>query len=143
MIIAKILGVVLLVFWVCFIPVGRHWCRRLGGLMYATVFQWHVLPFIVGVGLIISGSIWFVFVLPGAWVLSRMFPNFFMFVFPLVTGWVYGGLIYSSLGGNSKVSYYLSSVTGVVFMFLVCTVVTAIVVGPERVRNSYSNKGED
>ena len=92
---AKALGFILLLAWLVYIPVGRYWFSRRGGLVYATVFQWHILPFIVGIGLIISGSLWVILVLPVAWILSIFFPNFFMFVFPLVTGWVHGGLIYS------------------------------------------------
>jgi len=122
----------LLVAWLVYIPVGRYWFRRKEGLLYATVFQWHILPFIVGMGLIISGSLWVILVLPVAWILSIFFPNFFMFVFPLVTGWVQGGLVYSCFHSGSKLWYFLSSVIGVLCMFLICTVVTAIVAGPHN-----------
>jgi hypothetical protein len=131
-IIAKVLGVILLLFWLVFIPVGRYWFRRMRGLMYATVFQWHILPFIVGVGLIASGKILVILVLPVAWILSIFFPTFFMFVFPLVTGWVNGGLVYSRFYSDSKLLYYLSSGIGVLCMFLLCTIVTAIVTAPAK-----------
>jgi hypothetical protein len=98
--------------------------------MYATVFQWHILPFIVGTGLILSGSLWVILVLPVAWILSIFFPKFFMFVFPLVAGWVNGGLVYSYFYEDSKVWYYVSSGIGALCMFLLCTIVTAIVAGP-------------
>lgn len=131
-IIAKVLGVVLLLLWLVFIPVGRHWFRRMRGLMYATVFQWHILPFIVGVGLIISGNLLVILVLPVVWVLSIFFPKFFMFVFPLITGWVNGGLVYSYFYSGSKLWYYVSSGIGVLCMFLVCTIITAIVCAPAQ-----------
>lgn len=129
-IIAKVLGIFLLLLWLVFIPLGRHWFRRMRGLMYATVFQWHILPLIIGIGLIASGNLLVILVLPVAWILSIFFPKFFMFVFPLVTGWVNGGLVYSCYYSESKLWYYVSSGIGVLFMFLVCTVVTAIVCGP-------------
>jgi len=130
--IAKLLGYILLLLWLVFIPVGRCCFRRMRGLMYATVFQWHILPFIVGVGLIGSGNLLVILVLPVAWILSIFFPNFFMFVFPLVTGWVNGGLVYSRFYPNSKLWYYVSCAIGVLVMFLLCTIVTAIVAAPRK-----------
>lgn len=129
-IIAKVLGVILLIAWLIHIPVGRYWFRRRGDLMYATVFQWHILPFIIGTGLIISGSLWVILAMPVAWILSIFFPNFFMFVFPLITGWVYGGLVYTFFNSGSKLWYYVSCGVGTLATFLVCTIVTAIVAGP-------------
>lgn len=129
-IIAKVLGVILLIAWLIHIPVGRYWFRRRGGLMYATVFQWHILPFIIGIGLIISGSLWVILAMPVAWILSIFFPNFFMFVFPLIIGWIYGGLVHPFFNSGSKLCYYVSCGVGTLAMFLVCTIVTAIVAGP-------------
>ena len=134
-IIAKVLGILLLLLWLVFILVGRYWFRRMRGLMYATVFQWHILPFIVGVGLIASGKLLVILVLPVAWILSIFFPKFFTFVFPLVTGWVNGGLVYSYFYSDSKVWYFVSSGIGVLCMFLLCTIVTAIVCA--QARNDY------
>lgn len=129
-IIARVLGGILLLVWLIHIPIGRSYFRQAGAVMYATVFQWHILPFIVGTGLIISGSLWVILALPAAWILSIFFPNFFMFVFPLVVGWVHGGLVYSNFYSGSKSWYYMSSGLGVLCMFLFCTIVTAIVTAP-------------
>lgn len=132
--IAKALGIILLLLWLIFIPVGRYWFHRMRGLMYATVFQWHVLPFIVGLGLIFSGNLMVILVLPIAWILSTFFPKFFMFVFPLITGWFNGGLVYSYFYTDSKLWYYASSAMGVLFMFIVCTIITAIVTTPAKTK---------
>lgn len=129
-ILAKVLGVILLLAWLILIPVGRYWFRRRGGLMYATVFQWHILPFIIGVGLIASGNVLAILAFPLAWILSIFFPNFFMFVFPLVTGWINGGLVYSCFYSESTLWYYVGCAVGTLGTFLVCTIVTAIVAGP-------------
>lgn len=131
-IIAKVIGIILILLWLVFIPVGRYWFRRMRGLMYATVFQWHILPFVVGVGLIASGKLLVILVLPVAWILSIFFPKFFMFVFPLVTGWINGGLVYSCFYSDSTFWYYVSSGIGVLCMFLLCTIVTAIVTAPAK-----------
>ena len=129
-IITRALGVLLLLAWLALIPLGRYWFQRKGGLMYATVFQWHILPFIVGTGLFISGSLWVILTLPVVWVLSIFFHNFFMFIFPLIIGWVYGGLVYTYFYSRSKLWYYVSSGIGVLCMFIICTIVAAIVAGP-------------
>jgi len=129
-IIARVLGVILLLAWLVYIPVGRHWFRRSGGLMYATIFQWHILPFIIGTGLLASGNSLVILALPVAWILSIFFPNFFMFVFPLVTGWINGGLVCSYFYQDPKLLYYVYSAVGTLVTFLVCTVITAIVAGP-------------
>jgi hypothetical protein len=78
-------------------------------------------------GLIISGRLWVILVLPAAWILSMFFPNFFMFIFPLITGWVNGGLVYEYFSSASGFWYYASCALGTLFMFLLCTVVIAIV----------------
>jgi len=115
--------------WLVFIPIGRYYFGRLRGLMYATVFQWHILPFIVGVGLILSGSLWLVLILPAAWILSfaPFFPYFIvMYLLVIVSGWVYGGLIFSYFSSTSKLWYYASRAMGVLFMFISCTIIMAI-----------------
>ena len=87
-VVSRVLGSLLLIAWLVFIPIGRYYFVRLRGLMYATVFQWHILPFIVGMGLVISGNLWVLLTIPVVWILSIFFPNFFMFVFPLIVGQV-------------------------------------------------------
>jgi len=97
--------------------------------MYATVFQWHILPFIVGMGLVISGSLWVILALPVAWILSIFFPNFFIFIFPLPVGGVYGNAFFSYLYPNSTVWYYAGGIIGIISMFILCTIVVAYVCG--------------
>ncbi len=128
-VVSRVLGSLLLIAWLVFIPIGRYYFVRLRGLMHATVFQWHVLPFIVGMGLVISGNLWVLLTMPVVWILSRVFPNFFMFVFPLPVGWVYGNVIFSYLHPNSKVWYYAGGVIGIISMFILCTIVVAYVCG--------------
>ena len=128
-VVSRVLGSLLLVVWLVFIPMGRYYFVRLRGLMYATVFQWHILPFIVGMGLVISGSLWVILALPTVWILSIFFPNFFMFVFPLVIGWCYGNTLSLYLYPNSKVWHYAGGGIGVISMFIFCSVIVAYVCG--------------
>ena len=124
---AKIIGVILLLFWLFFIPVARRYTRIAGSVMYSTVFQYHVLPFIVGVLLILSGNLLILIIFPIAWVLSRFYPTFFMFVFPLMFGGVFGSKIFTDFFPNSKIWFYGGGVIGVLFMFIFCTVMVAII----------------
>jgi len=201
-IIAKVLGAILLLLWLVFIPAGRICLRQMGNLlfweptnnlneklklwleqtgnfqkitvsiihkaiirtwaslsagrdslyqegmtrcevdnfqnriMYAMniiIFRWHILPFIVGVGLILSGSLWPLLVLPIAWILSIM--PFFPFstvglLIAIVSGWIYGGLIFSYFSSTSNLWYYISRIMGVSFMFLVWLIIFVIFLFP-------------
>lgn len=126
-VVSRVLGGLLLLAWLFFIPIGRSYFIRLRGLMHATVFQWHILPFIVGMGLVISGSLWVILTLPVAWILSIFFPNFFLYIFPLVCGWGHGNTLFSYFYPNSKVWYYAGGVIGVIFYEVFCAVVVAYV----------------
>jgi len=129
---AKIIGVVLLLLWLFYIPVARRYTRTAGSVMHATVFQYNILPFITGVGLIVSGNLMILIVFPIAWILSRMYPTFFMFGFPLVFGWVLGSQIFKDLFPDSKIWYYGGGAIGLSFMFAFCTIVVAIIMTPSN-----------
>lgn len=97
--------------------------------MHATVFQFNILPLIVAIGLFLSGNLLHLVLGAIAWILAIRFSTFFLFVFPLVTGWVYGGIIVSRFHPKSTAWYYTGSALGVLAMFIVCSVVVAIVMG--------------
>jgi hypothetical protein len=79
-IIAKVLGVILLCFGLLYTFILRRvcWQWQRGSLMYVTVFQWCVLPLITGIGLIISGKLLILLMLPVIWVLSIFFQAFLL-----------------------------------------------------------------
>ncbi|MBW8039265.1 MAG: hypothetical protein FVQ85_04630 [Planctomycetes bacterium] len=121
---------------------GRDYIRQMGAprcdkldnfhnqivyAMYTIIFRWHILPFIIGVGLILSGSLWLILVLAVAWILSVP-PFFFIveFLLVIVSGWVYGGLVYNRFYSGSGLWYYVSSGVGVLCMFLFCYVILAV-----------------
>jgi len=192
-IIAKALGIILLLVWLVFIPAGRvcfrqwrslslweptgnlnkklkmwleqasnfqkitvsiihkaiirEWASLSAGRddylrsMHIITFRWHVLPFIVGVGLILSGSLWLILILPAAWILSFVpfFPYFIvMYLLVIVSGWIYGGLIFSYFSFTSKLWYYASRAMGVLFMFIACTIIVAILKPPKTVQDNES-----
>jgi hypothetical protein len=110
--------------------------NRVSYSMYIITFRWHILPFIVGVGLILSGNLWLVLLLPIAWILSiaPFFPFFIvMWLLVIVSGWIYGGLLFSYFDSTSKLWYWASCAIGVLFMFLACTIIMAIM-GLQKVR---------
>ena len=124
---AKIIGCILLLSWLFFIPVARRYTRTAGSVMYSTVFQYQILPFIVGVGLIVFGNLLILIIFPIAWVLSRLYPTFFMFAFPTICGGVFGSEIFTDFFPNSKIWFYGGGAIGILFMFVFCTVVVAII----------------
>ncbi len=100
--------------------------------MHATVFQFNVLPLIVAIGLFLSGNLLHLVLGAVAWILAIRFSTFFMFVFPLVTGWVYGGIIFSRFYPESTAWYCGGAALGALTMFIVCSVVVGITMGDWR-----------
>ena len=94
-----------------------------------TIFRWCNIPFIVGGGLILSGSLWWILLLPIAWIVTFS-PfcqvNIYAFLMAAVSGWLYGGLIFSYLPSTSKLWYGASHAMGVVFMFTALLVIEII-----------------
>ncbi|MGD2095745.1 MAG: hypothetical protein PVH77_12130, partial [Phycisphaerales bacterium] len=75
---------------------------RITDAIRITTYRWCILPFIVGGGLILSGSLWWILVLPIAWIVTfDKFCRFAVHVLLLV-GWLYGGLIFSYSPSTSK-----------------------------------------
>lgn len=98
--------------------------------MHATVFQYNILPFLVGVSLLVYGSLWLLLMLPVCWVLAVPFSSFFLFILPLVVGWELGCTIFTNLYPGSAAWYWGGGALGAAAMFIVCSVVVAIVTVP-------------
>jgi len=128
--IAQVLGGIVLLLWLFFIPVGRNYIRSHGSVMYATVFQYHVLPLVVGIGLLISGNLWHLPIAVVAWVLSIRFSWFFLHIFPLAAGWAYGSIIFPGMYPNSRWWPWAGGFIGLVGMFAACSVIVALVTRP-------------
>lgn len=97
-----------------------------------TIFRWHILPFIVGVGLILSGNVWLLLVLLIGWIFSFMLipVSKVEFLLAITSGWFYGGLIFSYFSSNSNLWYYTIRIMGVVFMFIVWMIINVIFLFP-------------
>jgi hypothetical protein len=94
-----------------------------------TIFRWCNLPFFVGLGLILSGSLWWILVLPIAWIVTfKPFCQVGIYTILMVTvgGWLNGNLIFSYFPSTSKLSYVASHAMGVVFMFMALLVIEII-----------------
>jgi hypothetical protein len=59
-------------------------------------------------------------------------PSVFTYIIPLVAGWAYGGMIFSDLFPGSRWWYYGGSCIGAISMFVVCTILFAIVFTPPK-----------
>jgi hypothetical protein len=131
---AEILGGILLLAWLVFLPIGRQTMMRQGKVMNATVFQYNVLPFLTGLGLIISGNLWLIPIAIVAWLLSIPFQWFFLYIFPLAVGWAYGSVLFARLYPNSKAWQYGGGAIGLVTIFFFCTIVVAYINTPPKKR---------
>ncbi len=131
---ARIIGSILLLLWLYYIRVARMHVQTHGQVMYATIFQFNILPFIVGISLLLFGNLWFLVMLPVAWVLSIRFPSFFLGCFPLAIGWAIGSMILSNIYPHSKGWYWGGGIIGIVAMVIVCSIVFAIITTPKEKR---------
>jgi len=128
-IMARIAGGILLLAWIYSTAVARRVMAEQGRLVGASVFQLNSLPFIAGMGLILTGNLWVLIALPLAWVLSTSFTSFFLFWFPPLFGAVLGALYADSRGWSGAVGVII----GVAVMALASLLVTALV-SPQRSR---------
>jgi len=127
---ARIIGVFLLLIWIFYISVARKTLRTRDSLLITTIFQFNILPFIVGFALIYTGKLLVLIGIPVLWISAFLFPNFTLYIFPLVFGWVYGTMISSDIFSGSRAWYYGGGVLGVLAMFLICTVIVAFITTP-------------
>jgi hypothetical protein len=123
----RIIGGFLLVVWMWFIFVGRRYVCKRGLVMYSTVFQFNILPFIAGAGLVLSGNLVIIPVIPVVWVLSIFFPQFFLYIFPLVAGGVLGSMVVSQLDLSSSLWGFGGPVLGAAVMFVFCTFIVEVI----------------
>lgn len=139
---ARIFALVILAIWVFLVFDMRRHCRSQGGLAWVIMFQHTILPFIVGISLLISGN--FLVLMFGliAWILSIFFTRFFMFIFPLVVGWNLGRDLSSYWEPLPTFWHYAAGPIGLVVMFIVCTIVTAIVVTHSRGNSGIQQRRE-
>jgi len=119
---SRVIGLVLLVLWLFCIAGIRRAMQIRGTLTQATVFQYCILPLVVGLGLVVTGRLWFLAMLPVAWIFAIPFPSFFLFLFPLVSGWPIGTALADWRGG----------LLGVGLMLVVCSIVSGIIVSPRQ-----------
>jgi hypothetical protein len=99
-----------------------------------TTFRWCDLPFFVGLSLILSGSLWWILVLPIAWIVT--FGPFcqvgiYTTLMATVGGWLYGNLIFSHFPSTSRLWYGASHAIGIVFLFIVLLFIEIILWFPQ------------
>lgn len=131
--VARIVGLLLLVFWIVFLPLTKKYVRERGSIAHATVFQWNVLPMLVGIGMIISSKLSLLIAIPILWLMAIPFSYFLLFLFPMVCGFIYGINIVTAISPDySRFQYYGGGVVGVITLFVICTLVVGYVTGGFR-----------
>jgi len=127
---ARMLGVVLLLAWPLCIYAGRSVMRRSGSITKASVFQWGILPMLTGAGMLASGNLLWLPAAIVAWVLAIPFQAFMLYGLPPVYGAVIGAELGRVLWSTKGVWTLLAGFAGIICMFIICTVVVAVVTKP-------------
>lgn len=108
--------------------------NRFKNAVRITLFRWCDLPFFVGLGLILSGSLWWILVLPIAWMLTfNPFCQVGIYSILMVTvgGWLYGSIIFSYFHSTSKIWFVACHAIGIMFMFVALCVTWFILLFPK------------
>jgi len=88
-----------------------------------------VLPFIVGITMILTGTFLPLFLMPILGILAIRFSGFLLFIFPLVCGWRIGTLIITWFY-DSNGWYYGGGLIGMFAMFCICSIMVAVITTP-------------
>lgn len=128
--VARIIGGLFILMWLVFIPVNRYYVRAKGvhadlKRLKGSVFQFNILPFLMGVALISTGNLWYIGIGVVCFILSFFFPEFFCAGFPFIAGGYLGYRIAVLLGFKLTL---LGAVAGIIITVVVCSIVTAYVV---------------
>jgi hypothetical protein len=103
--------------------------NRIIDAVQITIFRWCDLTFFVGLGLILSGSLWWIVVLAMAWIVTFgpfCQVGFYRCLMATIGGWFYGGSIFSYFPYNSKLWYGASHAIGILFMFMALLLIEII-----------------
>ena len=121
-VISRIIGVVILLKWFfSLLPGQRRYVRMAGSIMKATVVQLNVLPFLTGLGLLVTGQVW---IIPCAFFASRKTPDFFLYHMPVVCGGYYGYYLATHVGVSTWPWRIGGVVGGVVVIFILMNLIT-------------------
>jgi hypothetical protein len=129
---ARVIGGLLLLVWFFFLLPGQRRAMQMqGGLMKTTVFQLNLLPFLLGLGLVVTGQLWLILGAVVAFVASVGSPatttGFCVITLPMVAGGYYGHHLATHLGGETVAWHIGGIVGGLVVMFGMMSVIVALV----------------
>ena len=123
-------GLILLVWLIGLLPGQRKASQRTGGLMKATIFQGNILPFLVGLGLLLTAHWWIIIVGIVCFLISRSSPaetaDFFVLILPMICGGYYGNYIMVTLLGPTFLTHLVGAVLGIIGMFGTMSVIVAL-----------------
>jgi len=92
---------------------------------HTTIFQFAVLPFIIGWGLIITRNLLWIPAGAAAFVIGWVWPWFLLVIFPTAAGWVCGQ---AALG--LQLPWWAAGFIGLIAVFFACSILFAIATSP-------------
>jgi len=127
--VALVLGVLAVVAWLFMLATTRrmvYLCVLHGRpWSHTTIFQFAVLPFIIGWGLIITRNLLWIPAGAAAFVIGWVWPWFLLVIFPTAAGWVCGQ---GALG--LQLPWWAAGFIGFIAVFFACSILFAIATSP-------------
>ena len=127
-----VVGIILIVAGIGYIPVSRSTARHFGSITFATVFQFNLLPIMCGIGLIVFKSWLILLAFPVLWFTAAYNGSFYVHFLPLIYGGSVGVKIAGDMVENSKAWKLGGVALGALAMFILCTVVVGLVMSFSR-----------
>ncbi|MBS3741598.1 MAG: hypothetical protein KGY75_06180 [Candidatus Cloacimonetes bacterium] len=99
--------------------------------MKATVFQLNILPFLLGLGLTITGQFFLIPIAILALIISLYHPTstvaFFTHIFSMIAGGYYGNYVLTNLLSASVLWHLVGVLAGFVIMFILKSIIVGFV----------------
>ncbi len=130
-IVARSLGGFILLYWLLSLwPGQRRYVQASGSIMKLTVFQLNILPFLLGLGLAVTGQIWLLLVAFGALLVAPFLTNFCVFHLPWICGGLCGDYAATHLARPTWPTHVIGFVTGVILIVVLMKGITGVLFVP-------------
>lgn len=141
-IVARLLGVVLLLAAIFWTKVSKKYIRVSGSIMQATILQYVFVPLITGLGLVITGKFAILVIGIIVWIFAPVpgIGQILFLAYPLVSGWYFGVYGAENLLPASRWYGYIGGVFGAVMIYFACGLVHSVVTGPDKLSKKVLNK---
>ena len=131
-IIARLLGGLIILFQLLIsIPINRKLILMQKNIMKMTIFQTNMLPFILGIGLLITAKLWLIIAALIIFIISKLFSHstvdFFTLIFPPICGGFFGHYLLLRIVEPTFFWHILGIVVGIIIMFIFMSLIISMI----------------